>query len=242
MIAVCSYIVCRVEKEPLTLLEASDSVSMSIYDFGARFKEVMQALSIVIESQEPAILTEDVLDRIWTLLKLQESERKKIVEESARLVHEAEKKWLCTGRHPQPLVAAAIKLVVESHGESLSFKEIAQSIGKGQNTIRDRYKELRAMCIKMGKELKLLVDQDNLVDYVQTIIADMAKPTCKGTKEVIPTKEGTSNQPSLDACHFLPPAFEKSQKQKSQKKKRKEEHDDGDQETGEKPKKRVKLE
>jgi transcription initiation factor TFIIIB Brf1 subunit/transcription initiation factor TFIIB len=153
-IAVCTYIVCRQNNQPIQLLDAADIVNMNVFKLGAHYKRISQQLNIHLEVQDPAILTEKVIGDLEAELScLDQTAKMKLMQQTSRLIQMARKEWLDTGRKPISLVAAAVKIVVSGSDIDLNINDIAKRIGVGSLSIRDRFRELQNMIVKLSAPL-----------------------------------------------------------------------------------------
>jgi transcription initiation factor TFIIB len=66
-----------------------------------------------------------------------------IQKEAIRIIREAVKKGLISGRGPTGVAAAALYIAAAKHGERRTQKEVAEVAGVTEVTIRNRYRELK---------------------------------------------------------------------------------------------------
>ncbi|KAL0486459.1 transcription factor IIIB 90 kDa subunit [Acrasis kona] len=191
-IAVCTYIVCRQNNHPVQLMDVADFISMDVFKLGAQYKKVCSKINIKLDVQDPAILSEKVITVLESELKLTDPiEKMTLMKKVTRLIHVACREWLNTGRKPISMVAAAVKIVVSSRNINLNIEHMANKIGTGSLSIRDRHREMMNMIIKLASPLPWSKDINKrtlprylpfILEYIESL-RELHRAPCQFQKE-----------------------------------------------------------
>jgi len=128
------YAACRRCHVPRTLDEISIIARMSRKEIGRNYRYVARELGLKLIPTSP----EDYISRFCSELKLSADVQAKTLE----ILKEAADKELTSGRGPTGIAAASLYIASVLCGERRTQREIAETAGVTEVTIRNRYKEL----------------------------------------------------------------------------------------------------
>ncbi len=132
--AAALYAACRQCLVPRTLDEISSIARLSRKDVGRNYRYVARELELKLMPTTP----QDYISRFCSELKLSGDVKAKTIE----ILKEAADKELTSGRGPTGIAAAALYIATVLCGERRTQREIAETAGVTEVTIRNRYKEL----------------------------------------------------------------------------------------------------
>jgi len=132
--AAALYAACRQCLVPRTLDEISSIARLSRKDVGRNYRYVARELELKLIPTSPG----DYISRFCSELKLSGDVKAKTIE----ILKEAADKELTSGRGPTGIAAAALYIATVLCGERRTQREIAETAGVTEVTIRNRYKEL----------------------------------------------------------------------------------------------------
>ncbi|MFZ8790064.1 MAG: transcription initiation factor IIB [Acidilobaceae archaeon] len=139
MVAASLYAACRRHKVPcgieeiIRYLKTAQETDIK-REVARNYRLLVRDLSITIPVVEP----ERFIYRIASSLNLPEQ----VVVDAIKIVMEAKKRGVSSGKDPSGLSAAALYLAALKHGFRKTQKEIAQIAGVTEVTVRNRYKEI----------------------------------------------------------------------------------------------------
>jgi len=139
MVAASLYAACRRHKVPCSIdeiikyLKSSQETDIK-REVTRSYRLLVRDLGITI----PVIEPERFIYRIASVLNLPEQ----VVVDAIKIVMEAKKRGVSSGKDPSGLAAAALYLAAFKHGFRKTQKEIAQIAGVTEVTVRNRYKEI----------------------------------------------------------------------------------------------------
>jgi len=135
MVAASLYFACRKKRIPRTLQEILDQTSESGKDVRRAYKALIRELKLKAPLTDPSSL----IPRYVASLNLPiEIERLSI-----QIVKEFRKKYPTSGKDPKGICAGAIYLACRSKNINITQKELAETIGITEVTLRSRYKEMK---------------------------------------------------------------------------------------------------
>jgi len=132
--AAALYAACRQCNVPRTLDELSNASSMSRKDIGRTYRYITRELGLKLMPTSP----QDYISRFCSELKLSADAQAKTLE----ILQEATRRELTSGRGPTGIAAASIYIASVLCGERRTQREVAETAGVTEVTIRNRYKEL----------------------------------------------------------------------------------------------------
>lgn len=134
VVAATIYASCRQLNVPRTLDEIAAATRVGKKDIGRTYRFLSSSLKLRLMPTRP----QDYVSRFCSELKL--SGRVQL--EAMRILDEAERKELSSGRGPTGVAAAAIYIASILQNERRTQREVADVAGVTEVTIRNRYKEL----------------------------------------------------------------------------------------------------
>ncbi|MFH1445471.1 MAG: transcription initiation factor IIB [Nanoarchaeota archaeon] len=134
IIAALLYTTCREEGAPRTLDEISKASNIDKRDIGKTYRYIARKLSIRILPAK----AQDYVPRFGSLLNLSE----KVQVKSVEVLDRAAKSDVTSGKGPIGVAAAALYIAAVLEGEKKTQREVADTIGVTEVTIRNRYKEM----------------------------------------------------------------------------------------------------
>ena len=132
--AAALYAACRQCNVPRTLDEISNASSMSRKDIGRTYRYITRELGLKLMPTSP----QDYIPRFCSELKLSADVQAKTLE----IIKGAVDRELTSGRGPIGIAAASLYIATILCGERRTQREVAETAGVTEVTIRNRYKEL----------------------------------------------------------------------------------------------------
>ncbi|MEM3791592.1 MAG: transcription initiation factor IIB [Candidatus Micrarchaeaceae archaeon] len=129
------YAVCRTAGMPRTLDEIAQVSSVPKKEIGRTYRVIIHELNLKVPLTEPT----SYVPRYIAALKLSGEAQERAI----KLLKEAMKKGLVSGRSPTGVSAAAVYIAGALVGEHRTQKEVADVAGVTEVTIRNRYRELK---------------------------------------------------------------------------------------------------
>ncbi|MEM3227516.1 MAG: transcription initiation factor IIB [Candidatus Micrarchaeaceae archaeon] len=129
------YAACRKAGTPRTLDEIATISGMPKKEIGRAYRAISHELDLKIPLTDPI----SYVPRYINALKLSGEAQEK----SVKLLREAMRKGLVSGRSPTGVSAAAVYIAGALAGERRTQKEVAEVAGVTEVTIRNRYRELK---------------------------------------------------------------------------------------------------
>ena len=134
VVAALLYIICRKMKTPRTLEEISQVSGVTKRELGRTYRYVARNLNLRILPAMP----EDYIPRFGSMLGLSG----KTQATALRMLKKADKLHATSGKGPTGVAAASLYIAALLNGEKRTQREIADTIGVTEVTIRNRFKEL----------------------------------------------------------------------------------------------------
>ena len=134
VIAACLYAACRSYNIPRTLDEMATASDVERKEIGRTYRFVIRKLGIKVKQSSP----KDYVSRFSSVLKLSP----KTQNEALKILRDAERVELTSGRGPAGIAAAALYVAALINDEKKTQREVADVAGITEVTIRNRYKEL----------------------------------------------------------------------------------------------------
>ncbi len=144
VIAALTYAVTREMGSPRTLEEILQVCNVDKREVGRAYRFLARELKIRILPADPA----SFIPRFCSMLGLSDKVQAKALE----IIKKAKKIGLSSGKGPTGIAAAAIYIASVLVGERRSQREIADTLGITEVTIRNRFKEI---VIKLGIEKEI---------------------------------------------------------------------------------------
>lgn len=132
--AACLYAACRMAKVPRTLDEIEEVARVDKKEIGRSYRFIARELSLRLPPTSPI----DYVNRFADQLGLSERTKSRAI----KLLQEAIKKGLTSGRGPMGVAAAALYIASVLEGEKRTQREVAEVAHVTEVTVRNRYKEL----------------------------------------------------------------------------------------------------
>ena len=132
--AAALYAACRQCNVPRTLDEISNASSMSRKDIGRTYRYITRELGLKLMPTSP----QDYISRFCSELKLSADVQAKTLD----ILQEVTRQELTSGRGPTGIAAASLYIASVLCGERRTQREVAETAGVTEVTIRNRYKEL----------------------------------------------------------------------------------------------------
>ncbi|MCL5007797.1 MAG: transcription initiation factor IIB [Candidatus Marsarchaeota archaeon] len=129
------YAACRKAGMPRTLDEIANISGLPKKEIGRAYRAISHGLNLRIPLTDPV----SYVPRYVNALKLSAEAQ----EEAMKLLKEAMRKGLVSGRSPTGVSAAAVYIAGALAGERRTQKEVADVAGVTEVTIRNRYRELK---------------------------------------------------------------------------------------------------
>jgi len=128
------YAACRQCNVPRTLDEISNTARISRKEIGRTYRYISRELELKLMPTSP----QDYIPRFCSALNLSADVQAKTLE----ILQEATRRELTSGRGPTGIAAASIYIASVLCGERRTQREVAETAGVTEVTIRNRYKEL----------------------------------------------------------------------------------------------------
>ncbi len=133
IIAALIYIVSRNQGTPRTLDEIADASGSEKREIGKAYRYVARELDLRILPSRP----EHYLPKFAGELRVSGETQAR----ARRIIQDAREEDLLSGKGPTGIAAAALYLSAALEGEKISQKEVAETVGVTEVTIRNRYNE-----------------------------------------------------------------------------------------------------
>ncbi|MFB6076880.1 MAG: transcription initiation factor IIB family protein, partial [Candidatus Nanohaloarchaea archaeon] len=133
IIAALIYIVAREQGNPRTLDELADASGIEKREIGKAYRYVARELDLRILPAKP----EDYIAKFAGDLKLSGE----VQARARKIIEQAREEDLLSGKGPTGVAAAALYLATVLEGEKVTQREVAETVGVTEVTIRNRYKE-----------------------------------------------------------------------------------------------------
>lgn len=134
VIGALAFLVARKQEVPRTLDEIAEAASVDEKQLGKTYRYVMKELDMDVPPPRP----ENFLPRFATELGLSGETTSK----ARNIIKEAREKGILAGRGPKGIVASTIYIVSIIDGEDLNQREIANTVGVTEVTIRKNYRNI----------------------------------------------------------------------------------------------------
>ena len=134
IIASLVYAMCREYGTPRTLSEIAQATGIEKRELGRTYRYISRKMNIKILPARP----ESYIPRFASMLGLSDKVHMRAIE----ILTKAKKKDIISGKGPTGCAAAAIYIASVLEGERKTQREIADTVGVTEVTIRNRYKEI----------------------------------------------------------------------------------------------------
>jgi transcription initiation factor TFIIB len=135
MIAACIYYAVRIKKIPRTLQEITDQSSESVKDIRRCYRALTREFNLKAPNTNPSALVPKYISQ----LNLPQD----VLINTNTIVNTFISNFPTSGKDPKGIVAGAIYIACRVKGLEITQKEIADSVGVTEVTLRSRYKELK---------------------------------------------------------------------------------------------------
>lgn len=135
VVAAVLYTVCRTYSVPRTLNEMAEASGLTKKEIGRTYRFLVRELKLDVPLTNPI----HYIPRFASELNLSGQ----VQEEARKILDDAIKKGLISGRGPTGVAAAAVYIAGLRLGERRTQKEVANVAGVTEVTIRNRYRELK---------------------------------------------------------------------------------------------------
>jgi transcription initiation factor TFIIB len=135
VVAAVLYTVCRTYNVPRTLNEMAEASGLTKKEIGRTYRFLVRELKLEVPLTNPIYY----IPRFASELNLSGE----VQEEARKILENAIKKGLISGRGPTGVAAAAVYIAGLRLGERRTQKEVANVAGVTEVTIRNRYRELK---------------------------------------------------------------------------------------------------
>jgi len=133
IVAATVFLVCRMQNIPRTLDEISDAAELERTEVGRNYRYLARELDKRVIPARP----EDFIPRFASNLELPGRARQR----AHHIIEKIREEGLMAGRSPEGVVASALYISSVLEGEKRSQKEIAETVGVTEVTIRKGYRE-----------------------------------------------------------------------------------------------------
>jgi len=134
MTAGALYAACRLYDNPRTLEEFSEASGIDKREIGRTYRFISRELNLSVAPADPV----SYLPKFTTTLKLSPQTQTTAV----KILEKAKKQEITSGKSPQGTAAAALYIAALINGEKRTQRQVADTAGITEVTIRNRYKEL----------------------------------------------------------------------------------------------------
>jgi len=135
MVAACIYYAVRLKRIPRTFQEISDQSSENIKDMRRSYRALLREFNLKAPNTNPSALIPKYISK----LQLTQD----VAINAKKVVDTFISRFATSGKDPKGIVAGAIYIACKIKGLELTQKEIADSVGVTEVTLRSRYKELK---------------------------------------------------------------------------------------------------
>jgi len=134
MAAAALYVACRNSETPRTLREIAETSLVDKKDVARCYRLLLRELDIQMPIADPMTYVSKIGERVGIIGQTQGL--------AFRILREAKKRRLASGKDPMGLAAAALYIACLQSNEKKTQKDIAEAAGVTEVTIRNRYKSL----------------------------------------------------------------------------------------------------
>jgi transcription initiation factor TFIIB len=144
MTAASLYAACRISETPRTLKDVSAASRIRKKDVARCYRLLVRELDLRMPVMDPV----KCISKIATGVEISMLTQQRAI----RIINEAKKKGVVTGKDPMGLAAASLYVACVLEGEKKTQKEIADVANVTEVTVRNRYKGLK-------EALNIVIDQ-----------------------------------------------------------------------------------
>jgi transcription initiation factor TFIIB len=137
MIAASLYAACRDTKTPRTLKDVTEASNVKRKDISRCYRILHQEL----ELKMPVVDSIQCIAKISSKLDITEKTKRHAI----KIIKEVQEQNESAGKDPMGLAASALYLSCVQTGVSITQRDIAESAGVTEVTIRNRYKGIKEM-------------------------------------------------------------------------------------------------
>ena len=134
MVAACIYYACRKKGFPRTLQEILDESSENAKDVRRCYRALIRELNLKVPNTDPLSLVPKLITSLDLDLEIEDLVRK--------ILNTYKKRIPTSGKDPKGIVAGALYLACKLRQKNYTQKQIADTVGVTEVTLRSRYKEL----------------------------------------------------------------------------------------------------
>lgn len=129
------YAACRISETPRTLKDVSAASRIRKKDVARYYRLLVRELDLHMPVVDPV----KCISKIATVVEISMLTQQRAI----RIINEAKKKGIVTGKDPMGLAAASLYVACVLEGEKKTQKEIADVANVTEVTVRNRYKGLK---------------------------------------------------------------------------------------------------
>ena len=129
------YAACRISETPRTLKDVSAASRIRKKDLARCYRLLVRELDLRMPVVDPVKCISKIATRVEISMITQQR--------AIRIINEAKKKGIVTGKDPMGLAAASLYVACVLEGEKKTQKEIAEVANVTEVTVRNRYKGLK---------------------------------------------------------------------------------------------------
>ncbi|MGA2789875.1 MAG: transcription initiation factor IIB [Candidatus Bathyarchaeia archaeon] len=129
------YAACRISETPRTLKDVSAASRIRKKDLARCYRLLVRELDLRMPVVDPVKCISKIATRVEISMITQQR--------AIRMINEAKKKGIVTGKEPMGLAAASLYVACVLEGERKTQKEIAEVANVTEVTVRNRYKGLK---------------------------------------------------------------------------------------------------
>jgi len=135
MVAACIYFAIRLKKIPRTFQEVLDESSETAKNVRRSYKALVRELDLKAPNTDPSAL----IPKFISKLNLEQD----IGKTTKDIIDKYSSNFGTSGKDPKGILAGALYLAVKMSDLNFTQKQIADSVGITEVTLRSRYKELK---------------------------------------------------------------------------------------------------
>ena len=148
LVAASVYAACRLLSTPRNLKDIEEAANIKRKDIARCYRLLLQNLDITVDVVDPI----QCIARIGSNIGLSEKAKR----EAVKILNEARKNDIVSGKDPMGLAAAALYLACVQCGINKTQRNIAMAAGVTEVTIRNRYKGLKDMKVITANTIELI--------------------------------------------------------------------------------------
>eukprot|EP00249_Psilotum_nudum_P019560 c27316_g1_i2 orf=207-1946(+) len=153
LVGACIYITARQNRLPLSKVEVAEVVGCDVGELGRMFNRVLDVMDLTLPDVDPHIFLQRTISTFPPFAKLEKDMSQKLSRQGRLLLYFAHQRFITTGRHPLPVIAAVLMIVAEANQVKVGLDELSKELHIHNYTARLRLKELQESLIDVGQRL-----------------------------------------------------------------------------------------